>query len=306
MAYRLSIVEDVGGSVRTCAREQLDDAVAQLAGAGDDPADAVHEARKDLKKTRALLRLVRPALGTSAYRQENATLRDAGRALSGERDAVALVATAEQLAERYAGRLPAEAFAELRDGLAAQGAERGGDGAAAREAVLATLRDAAARVDAWPLERCDWATVVAGATRAYARGRDAFAVARADPDPELVHAWRKRAKDLWYHRRLLTPVWPEVLGAEAEEAHRLTELLGDDHDLAVLAAWIDGAAPLAPLADAERPALRALAEERGAELRAGAARLGRRLYAESPKAFARRLDACVATALAERRAEGTA
>jgi CHAD domain-containing protein len=305
MAYRLSIAEDaVADGARACAREQLAGAVQRLERAGEDPVGAVHDARKHLKKTRALLRLARPALGRKAYRRENDALRDVGLALSGTRDADVLVETATRLAERAPGQLPAEAFAQLREALAAE-AERGraADGGPALAAAIEALRAAELRVEAWPLHDAGWEQLLAGLARAYERGFTAFAAARAEPTPELLHAWRKRAKDLWYQQRLLAPAWPGVLGAQAEEAHVLTELLGDDHDLAVLAERLRAPAPLTPVVDAERPALLALVAHRSAELRAAATRLGRRVYAESPKAFARRLERYVRIALDEQRAQ---
>jgi CHAD domain-containing protein len=302
MAYRLSFADDVASSVRRCAREQLAGAAARLEDADGDPVEAVHEARKHLKKTRALLRLVRPALGRKTYRREDGALREAGLALSGARDADVLVATAQKLAEHAAGRLPADAFDALREALAAEASDERGQDAAPFGAVVGQLRAAELRVEAWPLDAADWDTALAGISRAYARGRAAFATARAAPEPELLHAWRKRAKDLWYHQRLLAPAWPGVLAAQAEEAHVLGELLGDDHDLAVLAARLaDDAPPLAPAADAQRAELRALVAHRSDELRAEATRLGRRIYAESPKAFARRLARLVALAVDEAR-----
>lgn len=307
MAYRLSIEDDVASGVRACAREQLAGAAARLERADDDPVTAVHEARKHLKKTRALLRLARPALGTRAYRAENDALRDVGLALSGARDADVLVQTVERLAEHAAGRLPADAFAQLRDALATEAAGGRADGRAAPVlgAAIEALRAAELRVESWPLEDAGWDDVLDGVTRAYARGREAFAVARAEPTAESLHAWRKRAKDLWYHQRLLAPAWPGVLNAQAEEAHLLSELLGDDHDLAVLAERLaahDGAAPLGPAADAQRDELRALVAHRSEELRAAATRLGRRVYAEKPKAFARRIGRYVELAVEEARA----
>jgi len=306
MAYRLSIDDDVATSVRACAREQLAGAIERLERAEEDPVVAVHEARKHLKKARALLRLVRPALGGKAYRRENDALRDAALALSGTRDADVLVQTAEALAEHAAGRLPADTFEQLGAALAAEAADgrAGAGGVPQLAAVLEALRAAERRVEAWPLDDAGWEQLLEGLARAYARGRRAFAVARAEPAPELLHAWRKRAKDLWYQQRLLAPAWPGVLGAQAEEAHVLSELLGDDHDLAVLAARLaDGAAPLTPAVDAERTALLALVEHRSHELRAAAAQLGRRVYAESPKAFSRRLTRYVHTAVDEARVD---
>jgi hypothetical protein len=51
-----------------------------------------------------------------------------------------------------------------------------------------------------------------------------------------LHEWRKRAKDLWYHHRLLKDAWPGPVKAFADEADQLGKLLGDDHDLATLSA----------------------------------------------------------------------
>ena len=308
MAYRLSIADDVPSSVRTCAREQLAGAIERLERVDEDPVKAVHEARKHLKKTRALLRLVRPALGKRAYGSENDALRDAGLALTGARDADVLVQTVGKLAEHAAGRLPADTFDQLRDALAAEAAaaRAAADGEPVPElaTVIETLRAAELRVEAWPLDEADWDTVLAGIARAYTRGRDAFAVARATPEPELLHAWRKRAKDLWYHQRLLGPAWPELLGAQAEQAHTLTELLGDDHDLAVLASRLSDDTARLPLAvDADRTALLALVEHRSDELRTAATQLGHRVYAESPKAFARRLARYVQVAVDEQPTE---
>ena len=299
MAYRLSIADDVASSVRACAREQLGDAIAQLEWAGGDPVDAIHEARKDLKKTRALLRLVRPAIGTRAYRRENAALRDAGLALSGARDADVLIETVDKLAAHAAGQLPATTFAGLRAALEAE--RTAGGSTDDRAAVAATLRDALARVEEWPLARADWDDLVAGAARAYDRGCDAFADVRADPSVAHLHEWRKRVKELWYHERLLAPAWPDVIGAHGEQAHGLSELLGDDHDLAVLHDRLDGGLDLPPEAAADVPALLTLVDQRRAELFADAVALGHRLYAESPRAFARRLARYVQAAVGEQR-----
>jgi CHAD domain-containing protein len=41
--------------------------------------EAVHSARKELKKARATLRLLRDALSDAVYKRENAALRDAAR-----------------------------------------------------------------------------------------------------------------------------------------------------------------------------------------------------------------------------------
>jgi len=307
MSYRLGISEPLADSVRACAREQLSGAVRQLEQPGKDPVTAVHEARKHLKKARALLRLLRAQLGDDVYRRENGALRDAAARLSRTRDADVLVATVDGLADRAAGRLPEASFAALRDALRAEAAAGRGDGTAPDAAAVAQeLRAAQERVAGWPLDGAGWEPVVAGIARAYARGVRERAAAEAEPTVEQLHEWRKRVKDLWYHHRLLKAVWPPVTKAYGEEAHLLSELLGDDHDLAVLRGRLEGGDGLPPEVAADLGALLALVDRRRGELQGQARRLAARLYAERPKAFERRVGTLVAAAVADARDEAPA
>ncbi len=307
MAYELTFAERFPDAVRRVAREQLEEAAAQLdEGHADDPVEAVHGARKRLKKSRALLRLSRPAMPGSVFRAENRALRDSGRALSGARDAGAMIETVDRLAELYVGRLPAEAFDTLRGQLR----ERALSARAGIEDALPghaqTLRALAHRVEEWPLADGDPRTAVRALRDTYARGHKAFARADVDPTSENLHAWRKRVKDLWYQQRLLSAAWPGVVGGQADEAKALSRLLGDDHDLAVLTEMLEGERDgLATVSAAELELADLIAERRGDLLHAARA-LGRRIYAEKPKRFARRMRRYVRAASSEQPARAVA
>ena len=67
-----------------------------------DLAASIHGARKDLKKLRALLRLVREELGTALFKVENHRYRDAGQLLAGSRDAEVKLQTLIALRSRLA------------------------------------------------------------------------------------------------------------------------------------------------------------------------------------------------------------
>jgi CHAD domain-containing protein len=101
-----------------------------------------------------------------------------------------------------------------------------------------------------------------------------------------VHEWRKRVKDLWYQLRIVREAWPSTIGEMADRAHELSGLLGDHHDLAVLAADLHERVGIE-----HRQALAALIERRQQELLEGALDLGGRLFAEKPKTFRTRLRA---------------
>ena len=78
-------------------------ASAALALASSSPSALhVHAARKQIKRARAALRLLRGALAVLTYRREDAALRRAARALNSARDARVLLRTLEALRRRRA------------------------------------------------------------------------------------------------------------------------------------------------------------------------------------------------------------
>jgi CHAD domain-containing protein len=289
-AYRLKQSEPLPEAIARAARGRIDHAIDELRGKTDSPqVEAVHEARKDMKKLRALLRLTRGELGAQAFARENACFRDAARELAGARDRDVMLETLDGLTT-----LPAGEGWELRKLIQADRERNGGGGdreAAARS--VAILKEARGRLGDWPLERDSFGALAKGLEKTYRRGRSDFEAAMEQPTVESLHEWRKRVKDLWYHERLLKNAWPAVLEAQADEAHTLSDLLGDEHDMAVLAERLDDDPPTKH-ADASL----GLIDERRAELLAQIRALGRRVYAEKPKAFARRIGRYVKAARA--------
>lgn len=287
-AFRLTRDEELATGLTRIAAGRAEAALERLresaAGEIDSPA-AVHGARKDMKKLRTVLRLLRGALGRKRFRRANARFRDAARALSTSRDAEVKLKTLEGLAERHEG-LPAEGVEAWRKIL-----ER--DCEAAKDTVrsealtaeaMAEIEAGLEEIGAWDLEGESWETTGPALTRTYRRGREAMKAAERGGADD-VHEWRKRAKDLWYELRLLGDAWPGPLEATSREAHRLSELLGDHHDLAVLRADLHQRR----LGGEETEALEAAIDRRQVELAEEAVALGHRLYAERPQDFGRRL-----------------
>src|SRR5688572_7871048 len=86
----------VEAGVRRIAAGEVEAALEEIA-AGANTGEAVHNARKRLKKLRALLRLVRPEF--RRFRKENATIRKVADQLSAARDARVLVDTLDSLSK---------------------------------------------------------------------------------------------------------------------------------------------------------------------------------------------------------------
>jgi CHAD domain-containing protein len=298
-SYRLRGGESVPTGMARIARGRIDHAIEELEGQTDSSSEeAVHEARKDMKKLRALVRLVRDEIGGDVYRRENARFRDAGRELAGVRDADVMLATLAHLERRYADELGPDATGPLRQALEAHKIRTaaGARGPASAQ-VVDTLTAARSEVARWPIEEDSFDAIAGGLERVYRRGRRAFRAARAGPTTENLHEWRKRVKDLWYHLTILRDTWRPVMKALADEAHAVSEYLGDDHDLAVLLASAEESAP------ESAAALAPLVERRRAELQADAFAISARVYAEKPRAFVRRLERWWDAAAAAERAE---
>jgi CHAD domain-containing protein len=288
-SFRFTPGEPVPEEVRRVARGRIDHALDELRGKSDSTREeAVHEARKDMKKLRALLRLVRGELGDRVYARENACFRDTARELAGVRDADVMLATLGDLEQRY-GELP-EASRRLRPALVAHRFRASaGSLKPAAKVALETLAEARERVAEWPLEADGFDAFEEGLWRVYRQGRRDLRAARTLPSAEHMHEWRKRVKDLWYHLALLQDSWRPVLSALAEEAHELSDRLGDDHDLAVLRDWADRHASSLNGADPVLRGFDVIVESRRGELQAEAFAYGERLYADKPSVFAGRL-----------------
>lgn len=272
---------------RRMAHEQAEEAMAKIGAARRAPDVTVHELRKHAKKLRGLIRLFRPVFADHAA--ENAAIRDAARRLSGLRDRAVMLRTHDAL---VAGLPPGEerrALAPLRARLTqlARGAAGGGDMGADLAACAEAMRGVAGRARHWRLEAKGRAALEPGLARVWKQARARLAEAREARTPEAIHEWRKRVKDHWYHARILTPVFPEIVGAQSAVADVLGEALGDANDIAVYRRWLDGPESDG-IAPARRAAADALAAARQEALLARGFALGERLFAEPAGAMAAR------------------
>src|SRR5262249_39907921 len=86
--------------VRSLLLEQIQGAAHVIRGGRAPSDEAVHRARKKIKRARASLRLLRKAVGRSAYQRENAQLRAAAQPLSRVRDTRVMLETLDRLLEQ--------------------------------------------------------------------------------------------------------------------------------------------------------------------------------------------------------------
>lgn len=291
MAYRWKPGASSHANLRRLARNQLRGAIDELTSPEKQPAEAVHQARLHLKKLRALVRLVRAEAGT-VFAEENARYRDFSHELSCERDAQATIDAFEHLAEHAERAWQADAGSMAALGAARQwlidqrphSSDANGHFSGDLADRLRTALDDAQR---WTNRARDDKTIWAGLEQSYRSGRRALRRAIAEPSPEALHEWRKQVKYHRYHVRLFQVAWPAVLTAHYDELKRLSDLLGDDHDLVVLRQTLAEAED--SLSRRALDDISELIERRRDELHSHALPLGQMLYGEKPKQLARRL-----------------
>ncbi|HTV50497.1 MAG TPA: CHAD domain-containing protein [Steroidobacteraceae bacterium] len=288
MAYELMRTESGTHAARKAVRHQLKKALDAL-DHGRVSSRSVHAARKDLKRARAALRLLRDALTQSTYARENAAMRDAARPLSRLRDSAVLLEQLEQLVQRYGSPGHALHLEGLRRLLRRERRQvRHAEGTPAKlRAPLVALRQLHARSARWRVGEHGWSVLGRGMQRVYGKARKAMGAAIAKRSAENLHEWRKQAKYLWHQLQLLQPLWPGQIGELADEVHRLTDYLGDDHDFAVLRAKIELRREAFP-DPASRAALLALIDRCRTQLQDKAFVLGERIFREKPRSFAAR------------------
>ena len=309
MAFRFDIQESFLKAIPRIARERIGSVIESLGEKPQPGAEAIHDARKNLKSLRALLRLTRGAIQESTRLNENARFRDAGRALSAVRDPQALLEALGNLRKRlhaesrsskakqpsvdaFVGKIEKEIESTLVAGL-----PRGLVRKIVRELREAKRRTAHLFEGVVLRPGNEWESYIAfGLKRTYRKGKnlvwrfDLMGHDKAE-DPDW-HELRKCAKALGYQLRLLKPIWPSMVDASVEEIDQLTDRLGDANDLAILGKKILDQ-PYDPSetkdsGESRRIFLQSL-NRRKQELHAEAFEIARLIYAEKAGQFERRL-----------------
>ena len=193
---RLQPDESMAIGLQRMALEQFELAIHGLHGL-PDAETGVHQARKALKRVRAVLRMVRDVIGDDVYRAENTVARDVARVLSPVRESFVLARTLDSLVAAEPDAVDPMAARELHDHLERRHVTTSSAILDDREEMthlLTTVKCAAARFSNWPVMNIDvapdaieirpaipdtFASIEPGLRRVYRRGRKRLADAEA-------------------------------------------------------------------------------------------------------------------------------
>ena len=286
MPFRIHRGESVGRAIGRMARDELEDARKTILSKRS-ATSRVHDVRTAIKRVRALVRCVRPAVGKPA-RKADRRLRRIARDLAPARDAHTIEATFSGLA-RDVGRGRAADLAGARKKLASR-LRRDAASASTRRLrrIARKLEESRDRIDRWIPDDEGWEAFGEGFVRSYGRARRAMQDTRGNESGDRMHDWRRAAKAYGYQVRALEPIWPKEMQTLRSEIEMLGDLLGREHDLTVLEETL-GEERACP---ADRPdCARLLAKLEGERrrIRREAELLGDRLFAEKAGAMRKRM-----------------
>ena len=220
---RLDLRLKAAEAVRRLAELQLNEAERLLRS-------DVYRLRKNCKRTRALLRLVRPALGDQ-FKPLDRGIRDMAQALSAQRDAQVILTTWHALGLSTGRHAEMQRTLELDLGTPTVTPVIDLPWA---EQQLFSVRQALCGNEL----RIKFDDLSGQLKAGYQRARRAMKSLNVPVQTVDLHAWRKPAK---YHM-LQCEMWPTTSSQQAtyyQSAHRLAKRLGHHHDLAVLAKAVE-------------------------------------------------------------------
>ena len=279
MPYRLSAGASASSEIRRVLREESASVLEQVSDPSPrSPDEAIHEARKSIKKLRGLLRLLSPRLSRTLHKRETRHLRHIGRQLSDLRDAQAVIEAFDQVSADF--HISPVVRQAARGCLLAnkKEVEARVDRQTVFQEIVPAIIEFRKRLSKMRLSPNGFGLLEPGLQCTYKQGRKARAQAKKHPTADAFHQWRKRVKDHWYHARLLSEVANPDWSRRLDRLEVLEGLLGDDHNLAVLSEFF--------AEDRQFASISHKLHEISLQLRAEALSVGKELYANKWSAVA--------------------
>lgn len=285
VAYRFALRQPAGTEFQRIALEQIDRILGDWTAPEDRDA-AVHGSRKSLKRLRALSRLARPALGEDAFKSFNSRFRDVGLLFAQDRDRRVLLDTVLLLEKKLAPKA-AVSLVKIKDSLRTPPAD-GGNGHVPEDEAGRLLRALRKDIAGLDVDEMTSDSIEQGLKDGYRRGRKLLREVYASPSDEGFHDLRKSVQHQWRHMQLLSRAWPDLVAARITAARKVSQLLGDDHDLSVLRTHVLSQ-PKTLITARQAKMIDAAIAERQARLRLRAQPLCEQIYTERSGRFANRM-----------------
>jgi CHAD domain-containing protein len=299
MLYSLKPGKPLINSVREIGAEHSVGILSYLSG-NVSQGEKIHQARKAIKRLRALLGLIRPAISNSDYRTSQEDLKNVARSVAGLRDAQAMLGTVTKIG-LHDPTLGAGSVAKALRARLEEQCKSGGHNVSrsVRTAARKTVKKVGEAFEQLTMSGENFQPIARSLENNYRDTLQAFAYALECEEDEAFHEWRKRVQRHWRYLQLLEASWPKGIQPHIVLAHELAETLGEDHDYFVLATLVEKEAANLGSKKAVRQ-YAAHCREYQQVLREKATLLGNQCFAEKPRSFATRMSVYWESACAQK------
>jgi CHAD domain-containing protein len=211
-------------------------AVERIRNPTSDRVEDLHFVRVTIKRLRAILGLIRPAIKKRVFDRGNVRLRNAAQRLSFARDA--------DIARQTLTTLPLAKQSEMDSAAVALARFRKNDAPEAdisktMKVIALGLNQTRRNLHRLQISRHEWKAIEPGLRKVYRQCRKRMRRALRHGDYDAYHKWRIRIKRLYYELQMLHSVWPARLTKIVAGLNKLQDQIGADHDLVVLKRSLD-------------------------------------------------------------------
>lgn len=198
----------------------------------------VHELRKAVKRSRALLRLLKPALDENSFYTLDEILGNSARSIAEHREATVNLRSFINLSSTASHYLPLELRNYILDALTKkinftynQSQQNFPN---QLHTSLLCLKRVKSKIETTSLHPIDDKNLSAVIKKTYQKTAQLYNDARYSLDTEIIHKWRRFNKHLLFQLKLSPLQTNNNTSNMVVMLEKLSDTLGDEHDLAIL------------------------------------------------------------------------
>jgi len=216
--------------------EELNTETARLLVAGSRMHISIHEARKNIKKLRAVLRFIRHGIGEEKYQELNTFYGETGQKIALLRDDTSIIELLEnfktnikspdlqRVIQKSIRLTKKKREIEFADFHKNKTDIRLSNSLSGKMNVLKQL----------DIKGSPEIFIMKSIQKVYINTAKRMKLSETEGTNEAYHNWRKQVKYLMFQMILLKNVWPKFFEAYIEELNKLQRLLGNLHDLNIV------------------------------------------------------------------------
>ncbi len=270
--------------------DELHDESARYALARSRQHVSVHELRKNIKKIRGILRLLRHEIGRDKYHELNDMYREIAQKVAVLRDDTSQIELLESMQKQVddgkINRAMSKAIRQVERKRKDEFSEF-----YRRNRHYSVCYDILAVKEV--VRELDFAGdpdyyILKSLKRIHKRARSAWEISGFLKTDEIYHYWRKQVKYLMYQMMILNIAWPDYFKAYISELNKLSGLLGKLHDLNLFNEHINEE-KLIVLKPHQKKSLLKYIYRKRSTLKKRIEQVGETLFSESSEAFSMRI-----------------